>query len=233
MTRSFLVGTGIAIVLIAAAPRAAASDQPGLGNSVFPPVLSVMGVNGAGVPDPAAAYEILVRDLANNPVVNSVVWVDLANCTDMRISHQSSGLVNPALGGQVLDCPTRSVRGVSSVTGRVVLSVLGAGINASGPPAPGPGERCARIYADGVLLGFATVHLYDQNGGAGMPAADGVEISDLSRWLEDFGSGIYVGRSDYGPGSEGVVSIDDLSFWLRQFGLGHSAGGTLGAGFCP
>ena len=233
MIRSLLLGGTIATVLIGAAPRAAAGDDPGPPNSIAPSTIEVLGVDGAGTPDPAAAFEVFVRDLANQPIANSHVWVDLSNCFDLRLSHQSSGVVNPALAGQVLDCPTKTVRGVSDVHGRVVLSVLGASINTSGPPVPGAGERCARFYADGVLIGFATVHIHDQNGGSGLPGADGVEISDLSRWLLDFGSGVYVGRSDYGPVSSGALTIDDLAEWLRRFGAGNSSSGTLGAGFCP
>lgn len=233
MIRSLLLGGTIATVLIAAAPRAAAADDPGPPNSIIPSRIEVLGVDGAGAPDPAAAFEIFIRDLANQPIANSHVWVDFSNCSDLRLSHQSSGLVNPALGAQVLDCPTRTVRGVSDAIGRVVLSVLGASINTAGPSAPGAGERCARFYADGVMLGFATVLIHDQNGGSGLPGADGVEVSDLSRWLVDFGSGVYVGRSDYGPGSQGALTIDDLAVWLQRFGRGRSAGGSLGAGYCP
>jgi hypothetical protein len=232
MTRSILFALGISAILIAAAPRAAASDQPGPQNSIVPSVIEVLGVNGAGVPDSGAAFDVWVRDLANNPIEGSFVVVDLVNCPDLRISRQSSGLVNPALAGQVLDCPTRTIRGVSDMNGRVRMSVLGAAVNMTGGPAFGAGARCARFYADGVLIGLATVHIYDQNGASGGPV-DGVEIADLARWLVDFGSGVYVGRSDYGPGSAGVLTADDFSVWLRRFGAGTSASGTQGAGFCP
>jgi hypothetical protein len=235
MIRALLIGTGIALLGIAAVPRAAAAG-PGLpfdcGGCEIPETIEVMGVNAAGQPDPAAGFEVVIRDLAQVPIEGAEVAVYFGTCPDLRVSEQSSGLVNPTLGDQVLDCPTRTIRGITDANGRVRLSVLGAAVNAAGGSAAGAGEDCARFYVDGVLIGFATVHIYDQNGAAS-PAADGVEISDLARWLADFGSGVYVGRSDYAPGSPGVVSIDDLAHWLRRFGSGDSAGGSLGSGFCP
>ena len=101
------------------------------------------GVNGAGTPDPGAAFEVIVRDLANNPIAGAHVIVDFSQCDDLRISHQSSGLVNPALAGQVLDCATATVRGVTNSQGRVQMSVLGAGLTYAGGPESGPGEHCA------------------------------------------------------------------------------------------
>lgn len=230
MIRSLLLGV-VAALLIAAPPRAAASGVPDYSQSVVPSAIDVMGVNAAGQPDPAAAFDVVIRDLAQNPIAGAIVAVYLGDCVDLRISEQSSGLVNPALAGQVFDCPTRTIRRMTDANGRVRLSVLGAAVNATGGSAAGAGERCARFFVEGVAIGLATVHIYDQNGGAG--GGDGVEISDLSRWLVDFGSGVYVGRSDYGMATPGVLSIADLAEWLRRFGAGNSSSGTQGAGFCP
>ena len=233
MIRSLLFGSATAIVVMALAPGVAASSPPDPAPHPTPSVIEVMGVDGAGTPDPGAAFAVFTRDFANNPLPGAQVVVDFSHCDDLRLSHQSSGLVNPALAGQVLDCATETVRGVTDAQGRVQLSVLGAGLTYEGGPESGPGQGCARFYVDGVFIGTATVHIYDLNGAANNGSADGVDISDLARWLVDFGSGNYFGRSDYSPNSPGFMGIDDFSFWLGRFGLGRSASGTLGAGFCP
>lgn len=211
--------------LLAAATAMAGVPDPA--NSTKPARINVLGTQ-TGNPDPNAAFSVVVRDLANNPIANSSVVIDLINCTDTRISNQTANIA-----GQTVDCPLKTVRELTDATGTVSMSVLGGATNPSGASAAGPGGGCVRIFADGVLLGTATALVFDQNGGS-LPGADGVEISDLSRWLVDFGSGVYKGRSDYNhAASPGVVGIDDLSVWLGRFGAGTSASGTFSAGFCP
>ena len=211
--------------LLAAATALAGVPDPA--NSTKPARVNVLGTQ-TGNPDPNAAFGVTVRDLANNPIANSSVVIDLINCTDTRISNRTA-----LIAGQTVDCPLKTVRALTDATGNVTMSVLGGATNPSGPSAAGPGAGCVRIFADGVLLGTATALVFDQNGGS-LPGADGVEISDLSRWLVDFGSGVYKGRSDYNhANSPGVVGIDDLSVWLGRFGAGTSASGTFSSGFCP
>jgi hypothetical protein len=213
--------------LLAAATAMAGVPDPA--NSTKPARINVLGTQ-TGNADPNAAFGVVVRDLANNPIANSSVVIDLINCTDTRISNQSG---MGSLSSQIVDCPLKTVRALTDATGSVTMSVLGGATNPSGPSAAGPGGGCVRIFADAVLLGTATALVFDQNGGS-LPGADGVEISDLSRWLVDFGSGVYKGRSDYNHvASPGVVGIDDLSVWMVRFGAGTSASGTFSAGFCP
>jgi hypothetical protein len=215
--------------LLAAATAMAGVPDPA--NSSKPVRVSVLGTQ-TGNADPNAAFPVVVRDLANNPIPSSSVVIDLVNCTDTRISNQTANIA-----GQTVDCALKTVRALTDATGSVTMSVLGAAMNPSGASAPGPGAGCVRIFADGVLLGTATALVFDQNGGS-IPGSDGVEISDLSRWLVDFGSfgagGPYVGRSDYNHiASPGNIGIDDLSAWLVRFGAGTSASGTFSLGFCP
>ena len=91
MIRSLLLGGTIATVLIGAAPRAAAGDDPGPPNSIAPSTIEVLGVDGAGTPDPAAAFEVFVRDLANQPIANArlnatEVWVKYASAIRLSMT---------------------------------------------------------------------------------------------------------------------------------------------------
>lgn len=180
--RNLLIGTSIVTLSIAAPLRASAGCVPDFSNVTIPPAIDVMGVSGAGVPDPRAAFDIIVRDVANNPVAGAVVMVDFSNCTDLRLSRQSSGATNPALEGQELDCSLRSIRGVTDATGRVHLSVLGAGTNVAGGPTPGPGSACARVFIDGQLIRSTIVRIFDQNGAAGAPTASTSRTSRAGWW---------------------------------------------------
>ena len=61
------------------------------------------------------------------------------------------------------------------------------------------------------------------------PGNGGLGTGDLSLWLDDFGRGVYIGRSDYD--GDGIVSSNDLSLWLTAFGSGSSS--ESGATLCP
>lgn len=202
-------------VLVAAAAMA---GVPSPANSTYPQFVKVMGTAG-GVPDPGASFQVTVRDLANNPIANSQVTLDLANCPDIR-------LCSDAIAGLTIDCVTKTVRAFTDPAGQVTLMGIGAATNTGA--LPGAGAGCARILADGVNLVNATANAYDENGGV---TANGVEISDLNAFLKDLGTGIYFGRSDFNQG--GTVDIGDLAVWLGVFGSGTSGSGCFSTTYCP
>lgn len=137
-----------------------------------------------------------VRDLANNPISGSSVFIDFNGCNGSRVcdSQIYQGMVTT---------PGPVVRGLSNALGVVSLVVTG-GYNGS-VPAAADARNCASIYADGVLLGTLDVGAYDLNGGGG------VDGTDLSLWAADaFDIGApNASRSDY-DGS-GIVDGADLS----------------------
>ena len=209
----------IAVVLAAAPDRADADAQkiPCVPCSEIPTV-ALVGGRHAGVPDPAGALRFVIRDVANNPIMNATVWLDFTHCADTR-------LCDAGIAGQWLECEGRSLFGITDLWGAVTLVLTGAGLNTGA--SPGAGTGCIRAYSDGVWLGTITVAIADQNGAASAP---GVEITDLAALLRDFGTGIYYGRSDFDH--DGAVTITDLSAWLRIFGTGSSSEGCA-ASYCP
>ncbi|MCC7065569.1 MAG: hypothetical protein IT456_22380 [Planctomycetes bacterium] len=119
-----------------------------------------------------------------------------------------------------MNCPSKTVRKFTDVTGVVSFTVVG-GSNNTGATA-GAGLNAVKVYADGVLLGSLTAAVIDQDGIGGAGA------NDLSVWLADQGSGFYFGRSDYDYDT--ILGANDLSLWLAAQGSGASAeSGTL----CP
>jgi hypothetical protein len=177
--------------------------MPGGGNSTTPACISLVGWNN-GSASPRGTFEVVVRDLANNPLVGAIVKVDLSNALDLVLCAQQLA------PGIVVDCPTASASQTSDVNGRVVFTLLGGGV---GPASTLLGG--ARIYANGTLIASPTVSAYDLDG------HNGVGANDLSLWLTDFGTGNPYGRSDYD--CSGGVGANDFSFWLSEFGSSPSA----------
>ncbi len=183
----------------------------------FPAFINVGGTSG-GVPDPTCQFIVSVRDCSNNPLPNVVVAVDFNGCTDTRICPIG-------LGSQVVNCGAHVVKAQTNVAGRAVFNIVGSGVNVGG--SPGPGANCAMIRANDVTLGFATVVVNDQNGASAFPHP-GMEVTDLTAFLVDYGTGTYYGRSDYSSLSgldTYVLSVVDLSKFLVAFGTGYSAQG--------
>ena len=215
---------------------------PSPANSTIPANVNVVGTNGPlgafavmgpGGVDPAGAFTVVVRDLANNPIQNSSVVVDFTGASDIF-------LCTDAVPGLVVDCVTKTVRGFTDVTGSVTLYVVGAANNTGatgGLAAPGSGLDAVAIFADGVNLG--NVHItavLDQNGAVG---GNGHNAQDLAFFRDDLGSaalfGTYRARSDYN--FDETNSGLDLSVFrdllgASALGLG-SALGCPSATYCP
>ena len=201
--------SGALLLLFATAARA---DIPPVPTSTLPAFIRVVGT-AAGVPDTVAGgFVVTVRDLANNPVPNSFVRVDLSGCPDIRMA---SDQLNP---NYTVDCAAHTVGAYTSLAGVATFTLLGsswaAGIYS--------GLSCARVYADGVLLGSPTVSAFDLNGAGGMSGAD------ISVWLGDLGSMSYRGRSDFDQ--NGILNAGDLSVWLSVLGR---RGSSVTAAVCP
>ena len=88
--------------------------------------------------------------------------------------------------------------------GQVTFIVIGAGRNPGG--SPGPGIGCMRVRAGGLPLATATVNILDQNGAVLNP---GMEVTDLTAFLVDLGTGMFFGRSDYFQ--DGLIDVRDFS----------------------
>jgi hypothetical protein len=206
------------VALLALAPIATstpAGAEPSPANSITPPCLSLVGISGNVPAHGAGAFQVVVRDLANNPVVGAHVVIDLSGCPDL---HLCPDQLDPVMD---VDCAHKRVGKFTSATGAVTFTLLG-GSNG------GPGVTLlagGKIYEDGTLIGSPTVSAFDLDG------ANGVSVNDLSVWLADFGTlgNPAFGRSD--DDCSGSVGINDMSVWLSAFGSGtqtESCGAT-----CP
>ena len=195
------------------AASAAMAGVPSPTNSTTPLCISLVG-SLAGVPDAAGTFNIVVRDLANNPLNGASVVIDLSGCNDLSICDDqldANALVN---------CGAKTTRKFTNALGQVTFIVLG-GSNGGGNASSLLGA--GRIYANGTQIQAPTVSAFDLDG------AGGVGANDLSAWLGDFGSGQPYGRSDYD--CSGNIGANDLSLWLGQFGAGTSASSCAVA--CP
>ncbi len=204
-------------LLLLGLTRVAAAQLPCPQFCLIPQFINVAGTSG-GITDPTAAFSVIVRDCAANPIPNVTVEVDFMGCPDTR-------LCNINVPNQQVNCFTRVVKAVTDGTGRARFDIPGSGRNLGG--SPGAGSNCAVIRANGLALGHTTVVVNDQNGGSGTPNP-GMDVTDLTAWLIDYGTGVYYGRSDY-SGLYGldvyVLSVVDLAKFLAAFGTGYSAQG--------
>lgn len=181
--------------------------------SHVPSHILLVGRSGDLADTTTGAFLVVVHNIANNPIVNSTVEVRILNCPGARLSSQS---YDP---GSTIRCGTLGELGTTDIHGEVRMTVVGGGTPGS-PPGSGP---CAQIFADGVLLGTASVAYVDLDGSGGTGS------NDISLWLADFGLGEPIGRSDYD--GDGAVGAADLSIWLGIWGAGGS--NESAASYCP
>jgi hypothetical protein len=222
---------------------AALASVPSPCNSRFPCAISVGG-SAAGTADlhPYVTFTILVKDLSGAVVKNSSVVVDFsACCNDIRVSTTQLG------PGMSVDPPTKTVRGITDVTGNVTFHIQGGATNITATPDGG----CVKIFADGVLLndpvgtcaGYSInpnpnapveVSTYDLNGALGGGA--GVGPADLGIWLTDFfAAPPFRDRSDYDHAVLCVNNVGpaDEGRWLTIFFNSGSTGNGPAFTACP
>ena len=202
---TFLVACGVLVA------SAAMASVPSPANSTVPTCINLVGTNGTSA-DPAGAFTVTVKDLANVPINNSLVVLDLSACSGLQICTNQPGFTT--------DCATQTLRGFTGAGGTITFNVIGHA-NTLCDAAPRNAYNCAKVYADGVLLGSPSAHAFDLNGG-------GVAPADLSAWLCDFFGPNNPSRSDYN--CTGTVDPADLSAWLVNFFGAAGAQGCIGGG---
>jgi hypothetical protein len=180
---------------------ARAQGVPSPANSTTPAMIALVGTRNGVPADAKGSFEVTIRDLANNPVAGAPVIVDLSNIPELHLC------ADPLDPDALVDCATKRVTKRTDALGRVRFTLLGGSV--AGSPLRSP-RSSGRSFWGGMLIGAPTVAAYDLDG------ANGVGVNDLSLWLEDFGTGLDIGRGDY-DGS-GVLGVNDLSLWLGVFG---------------
>ena len=201
------------LLLMVATIGIAGASPPSPANSTVPGCITLVGT-AAGVPAPEGQFQVVVKDLANNPLVGAVVSIDLLSCPDL---HLCADQLDPTA---VVDCANKRVNKVTDGSGSVFFTVLGGSNGAGNALTLLNGGR---IYENGTLLGSPTVSTFDLDGQGGVGA------NDLSAWLTDFGSGQNLGRSDYDCNN--CLGANDLSLWLTVYGSGTMTSSC--AASCP
>jgi hypothetical protein len=194
-----VVSLAFASLILGLAPGGAGASLPPYYNTTVPACISLVGSDGTTAGS-IGTFQVVVRDLANNPMPGREVRVDLTNAPDLRLCAQQLA------PGVTVDCPMGTARGTTDENGRVQFTLLGGGLAMT----TGTLTNGGRIYVDGTLVGSPTVSAYDLDGQGGVGA------NDISLWLSDFASGQPYGRSDYD--CSGDVGANDFSFMLTAFG---------------
>jgi hypothetical protein len=211
---------------------AAMAAVPSPGNSDVPCGIRVVG-KGGGVTSSNHTITIVVRDIANNPIANSSVVIDFVGCNNGDDAGPAS--VQNGTNGELVDCVTKTIRGITDVTGTVNIDAQAMASASAIGVTPGTGPGCAVVYADGVQLAQVHVSAFDLDGGIG--GGEGVSIADLSVWLNYFfncpSPPTYCQVADYDFLQDSCtenVGIADLSVWLGEFFSGNSVGNDV---ICP
>ncbi len=217
------------IALLIALGWAGALLLPALSHANSPPIpcgwdvtlpdyIDVVGRGPDGQPDTLrGTFVVVFRDCFGNPVPDASVYVDFGACPDIVLDRQQM----PPL---IVDCPRNVVWRKTDADGRAKFCIVGAGTNQGA--GAGAGAQGVIIYVSGTGMGRPTATVADQNGAV---TNSGVELTDLTAWLRDWGSGTYYGRSDYDH--DGAVSLPDVVVLLRVWGTGSSVAGPNDA--CP
>ena len=215
------------------------ASVPSPGNSTVPCGIWLVGhdgTTGAGNPktDCLGLFTVVVNDGNNVPIANSTVVIDFAQCcNDIVIAQVQNGNPACAVGPLTVDCATKTVRALTDATGTVLFTIAGASKNSVPTPGDGQPAACARIFADGTLLGTAQVATYDLDGG--IAGGEGISGADLAVWFADFflygptaPHGPYHARADYDYYvlCQQDISGADLGLWFTFF----FASGPFGSG---
>jgi hypothetical protein len=188
-----------AAVLLSAAAVHATTPSPG--NSIVPSIIRLVGTTGNVPAQSLGEFEVVFRDLANNPIPGASVVVDLSLCADLQVCADQRD------ANAIVDCANKRVSKITDGAGRVRMTLLGASNGAGNATTPINGGR---IYANGTLIQSPTVVAFDLDG------SFGVGGPDLSAWLGDFlAAPTTYGRSDYD--NSGNIGGADLSVWLTVF----------------
>jgi hypothetical protein len=151
---SLLAALGLAALPGGAAGAPAAVPSPS--NSVLPSTMS-------SCPDGTVLTQVLVRDIANNPILGATVALDFSDCAAFQAC-------DPPCDGCGIDRPGHVVRLATNSTGLAFFDLrLGGACR---------GER-VKVYADGLLLGSVPYAPIDQTGDLAIGDDDVAIVSGL------------------------------------------------------
>jgi hypothetical protein len=115
-----------------------------------------------GSPDGAFVADVLVRDIALNPVSGSYVSLDFSTCAQFNYCV-------PACTDCTVDPVARTVHRFTDVSGHAVFNLRVGGGSC-------PDASHLRVSADGVLLGSSRFSSLDQDGDLSVTTADVAQV---------------------------------------------------------
>jgi len=131
-----------ALALTTTIAGAASAAVPSAANSTLPTCMALCPLGDM-------TFTVVVRDLANNPVIGSTVALDFSQCPGASFCEWWP--TDP----YVLNVPARTILATTDATGTVQLPARVGGTGASGS---------VRVYADGVFLRDYALASPDQDG---------------------------------------------------------------------
>jgi len=166
-----IVITAVMLATLTSMSGTSHSAEPDPGNSIVPSYIDLVGMH-QGVPDPAGAFSVTVRDNANQPVAGVVVTLDFSGCPDLAPASDQP------YSGLTVDCGAATVSATTDVAGIARFVIVGSVLHRS--PASTAGCAVIRAGPNDVVLGQTSVAVYDQDG------VNGVGANDLSLWFCDW-----------------------------------------------
>jgi hypothetical protein len=202
-----MLKVSVVLVVVSSLWSSVAFAQAGVPNgpnSTAPAYIDLVGTRD-GVPDPAGAFTVIVRDGNNAVMPSTPVRVRFGNCADLW-----PAAVQP-YPGLTVDCAQKTVSGITDSQGAITFVIVGSVVQRT----PASTANCAEIHADpgDVLLRRPSVAVYDQDG------VNGIGPNDFSLQECDGlsgGLGSYFPRSDYNHNGQTY-----LTQWSLDFGVLH------------
>jgi hypothetical protein len=219
------LGVMAAGAVLAGVPNATNSNLNAQVFGVPGPILILGGRSGGGVADPRCEKQITVKDAANNPVANSVVTINFANC--------DNGADNIRLANtqpfNTLNCAAQSVSATTNASGVAVFRIVGAAF-AAGSGTAGVGEGCATVTADGVPLGALSVATADLSGNLAGVGNNDFLMASQAIFNAALCAPCYRSRINY-VGAVGTYDNADFTYFSQTFSILGSSSNA--AAFCP
>lgn len=193
----------LAVVLVGFAGVAIPARSPAgvcsSANSTMPTGIRLVGMTD-GVPDPAGAFSVTVRDYGNNLIPNAEVVVDFSSC----LSHVQLGATQPYPGSSV-DCPSHTAHARTNALGVARFDIVGCGI----PNSAAFSSRATIRVVYFCTLGQVPVVAFDLDG------VGGIGANDLAVWTRDFLGTERPLVADYD--FNGALGANDLAVWVGVF----------------
>src|SRR5262245_17491549 len=168
-------GMAVSLLLLLTAVPARSNETlnlPSAALSSVPSAVLLVGRDASGDLDPAGRFTVEVHNLVDQPMPGVVVVISFLDCGATRMA--ASGYPD----GISANCApsARLVRMTTDANGRATFIVPGGGAGAT------QALNCARIFANGTLMGEVHVATADLDGSGGVGA------NDISLWLAAFGA---------------------------------------------